>query len=65
MLDASGVKACALADFDNNGTVDTLDFLAFLNAFSAGDPIADANHDGTVNTLDFLFFLNAFNIGCP
>lgn len=65
ILDASGVKACALADFNNSGTVDTQDFIAFLNAFSAGDPSADSNHDGTVNTLDFLFFLNAFSTGCP
>lgn len=54
---------CA-ADFNGDGTVNTLDFLAFLNAFSAGDPSADFNGDGTVNTLDFLAFLNAFNDGC-
>lgn len=55
--------SCA-ADFNNDGTVNTLDFLAFLNAFNAADPAADFNGDGTVNTLDFLAFLNAFNAGC-
>ena len=53
-----------LADFNGDGTVNTLDFLEFLNAFSAGDPRADFNGDDIVNTLDFLAFLNAFNAGC-
>lgn len=52
------------ADFNEDGVVNTLDFLDFLNAFSAGDPGADFNEDGVVNTLDFLAFLNAFNAGC-
>lgn len=54
---------CA-ADFNNDGTVNTLDFLDFLNAYNAGDPAADFNADGIINTLDFLDFLNAFNSGC-
>lgn len=58
-----GAGGCP-ADFNGDGVVNTLDFLAFLNAFSAGDPSADFNGDGTVNTLDFLAFLNAFNSGC-
>lgn len=52
------------ADFNGDGTVNTLDFIAYLNAFNAGDPSADVNGDGVVNTLDFLAFLNAFNEGC-
>lgn len=52
------------ADFNGDGLVNTLDFLAYLNAFSAGDPAADFDGNGVVNTLDFLAFLNAFNIGC-
>lgn len=52
------------ADFNNDGIVNTLDFLDFLNAYNASDPAADFNSDGTVNTLDFLMFLNAFNLGC-
>lgn len=52
------------ADFNGDGIVNTLDFLAFLNAYNAGDLAADFNGDGTVNTLDFLAFLNAFNTGC-
>lgn len=51
-------------DFNMDCAVNTLDFLAYLNAFSAGDPAADFNGDGSINTLDFLAFLNAFNAGC-
>jgi hypothetical protein len=54
---------CA-ADFNGDGSVNTLDVLAFLNAWSAGDPSGDFNGDGTINTLDVLAFLNAWSAGC-
>ena len=53
-----------IADFNDDGIVNTLDFLAFLNAYNAGDMRADVNGDGILNTLDFLVFLNAYNEGC-
>lgn len=53
------------ADFNGDCSVNTLDFLAYLNAFNAGSRRADCNGDGTVNTLDFLCFLNLFAAGCP
>lgn len=53
------------ADFNGDCRVDTLDFLAYLNAFSSGNRTADCNGDGSVNTLDFLCFLNLFAAGCP
>ncbi|MCW5775061.1 MAG: hypothetical protein KIS87_01270 [Phycisphaeraceae bacterium] len=53
------------ADFNCDGEVNTLDVLAFLNAFASGDSKADFNGDGAVNTLDFLAFLNAWTAGCP
>lgn len=52
------------ADFNNDGDVNTLDVLAFLNAWTAGDAAADFNNDGDVNTLDVLAFLNAWTSGC-
>lgn len=58
-----GFQPC-VADFNGDGVVNTLDVLAFLNAWSAGDPRADFNGDGTVNTLDVLAFLNAWSAGC-
>ncbi len=52
------------ADFNGDTVVNTLDFVAFLNAFVAQDASADFNGDTTVNTLDFVAFLNAFVAGC-
>ena len=52
------------ADFNADGDVNTLDVLAFLNAWTAGDSAADFNGDGDVNTLDVLAFLNAWTAGC-
>ena len=54
---------CAV-DLNGDGSVNTQDFLAYLNLWVAGDPIADWNDDGTVNTQDFLAFLNAWVAGC-
>ncbi len=48
----------------HDGSVNTLDVLAFLNAGSSGDPSADINGDGNVNTLDVLAFLNLWSVGC-
>ena len=55
-----------IADYDGSGTVNSQDFLAFLNDYtgstSIGDP--DLNGDGEVNSLDFLAFLNLYVAGC-
>ena len=53
-----------LADFNQDGSVNTLDVLSFLNAWAAGELRADVNCDLTVNTQDVLVFLNAWNAGC-
>ena len=53
-----------IADFDCSGAVNTLDVLAFLNAWGAGDSHADLDGDGQVNTLDVLAFLNTWTGGC-
>ena len=53
-----------LPDWNGDGTVNTLDFIAYLNDWAARDPGADLNGDGVVNTLDFLAFLNAWATGC-
>ena len=53
-----------IADFNGDGTVNTQDVLAFLNAWSSGDASADINGDGDVNTQDVLAFLNLWNVGC-
>ncbi|GIW74194.1 MAG: hypothetical protein KatS3mg103_0716 [Phycisphaerales bacterium] len=58
-----GAGACP-ADFDGSGTLDLFDFLAFQNAFDAGDPRADFDGDGSLTLFDFLAFQNAFDAGC-
>ncbi len=56
-----------LADYNGDGTVNTQDFLAFMNDFTGSTNIGnpDLNGDTKVDTLDFLAFLNAFVTGCP
>ena len=51
-------------DFNGDGTVNTQDVIAFLNAWVDADPDADFKGDGTVNTQDVLAFLNLWNAGC-
>ena len=53
-----------VADFNGDGSVNTQDVLAFLNAWVAGDANADINGDGNVNTLDFIAYLNIWVAGC-
>jgi len=52
------------ADFNGDGTVNTLDVLAFLNAWAAGDSSADFDDNGAIDTRDVLAFLNAWTAGC-
>lgn len=51
-------------DINEDGSVNTQDFLAFLNAWVAQDPIADWDQNNTVNTQDVLAFLNDWVAGC-
>ncbi|MFI4883253.1 MAG: FG-GAP-like repeat-containing protein [Phycisphaerales bacterium JB064] len=53
------------ADLDGDGALSIFDFLAFFNAFDAGQPIADFDGDGELTIFDFLAFQNAFDAGCP
>ncbi len=52
------------ADFNDDARMDTLDVLAFLNAWTGNDPDADFNADGTIDTRDVLAFLNEWSAGC-
>jgi hypothetical protein len=57
---------CIRQDIDNNGTVNTFDYLLFLSSFGntcSGCP-ADFNLDGSVNTFDFLSLLAVFGYSC-
>ena len=63
-IGAFELEADCRADLNGDGVVNTLDFLAFLNLWTAGNRTADWNRDGTVNTLDFLAYLNEWVAGC-
>jgi hypothetical protein len=62
-VNVSDVSGCP-ADFNADGVVNTLDVLAFLNAWAADDGSADFNGDGVINTQDVLAFLNEWVAGC-
>lgn len=69
--DAQGADAGAAhpfqtcyADFDRDGSLDTKDFLAFLNAWVADDDSADCDGCGIVDTRDFTCFFFLWNSGC-
>jgi hypothetical protein len=57
------VVACA-ADFNGDGDLNILDFVAFQTAWSTGDPKADCNGDDLFNILDFVCFQQLFVNGC-
>src|SRR5690606_5198095 len=57
------LSAC-IADFDGDGELTFFDFLAFQNAFAAGEPRADLNEDGVLDFFDFLEFQSLFAAGC-
>jgi len=52
------------ADFNQDGSTDTRDVVAFLNAWSAGDSAADIDGNGVIDTRDLVAFLNLWNTGC-
>jgi len=52
------------ADFNADGFLDILDFVAFQNAFTAGDESADIDGDGSLTVLDFVAYQALFQAGC-
>lgn len=63
-LDTITVRVC-IPDLSRDGVLNFFDVSAFLNAFSAQNPIADFNNDGVFNFFDVSAFLAAFSAGCP
>ncbi len=52
------------ADVNNDGSVDVLDFFAFIVFFNSGSLEVDFNQDGNIDVLDFFQFIVEFNAGC-
>lgn len=64
-LNAAGQRQnICTPDFNHDGRVNVVDFIAFLTAFNAQNAAADINHDGRFDALDFIAFLNAYAVGC-
>jgi hypothetical protein len=53
-----------IPDLNDDGHLNILDFIAFMNFFAAQNTRADINHDTYFNLLDFNGFLNAYSFGC-
>lgn len=60
-----GGVVCCCVDINQDGSLNFFDISAFLEAFSAQDPIADFNFDGAFNFFDISAFLGEFAAGCP
>ena len=58
-------SARCVGDWLLDGSVNTLDFIAFLNQWNAADPATDLDANGLVNTGDVIRFLGAWAAGCP
>ncbi|HZW09469.1 MAG TPA: GC-type dockerin domain-anchored protein [Phycisphaerales bacterium] len=52
------------ADFSGDGTLDSRDVIAFLNAWSAREDAADCDASGVVDSRDVVCFLSAWSAGC-
>jgi len=64
VLDVPVFVNLCVADFDADGELTILDFVAFQGAFLAGDDRADVNGDGSLDILDFVTFQGLFQAGC-
>ena len=60
----SSLVCQCFADFNNDGVVDSFDYLDFLLPFSVGYGTADINTDGVVDFFDYLDFVAAMSAGC-
>ncbi|QKK08314.1 MAG: hypothetical protein HND58_09045 [Planctomycetota bacterium] len=69
-----GVEPCdrCVADWNGDGTTDSIDLIGFLNAWAAergsdcaqSGCAADIDENDMVDSRDFIAFLNAWNAGC-
>ena len=54
-----------LADMNCDDVIDTRDFIAFLNLWTAKDAKADFDGNGIIDTRDFIAYLNTWTMPCP
>jgi hypothetical protein len=53
------------ADYNGDGALNILDFVAFQAGWQSQDPEADCDANGAFNILDFVCFQALFQAGCP
>lgn len=58
-------RADCRADLNGDGLLNFFDVSAFINAYTAMDPIADFTDDGLFNFFDVSAFISLFSQGCP
>ncbi len=63
IVDVGDCSPCRV-DTNNDGSVDSRDVIAFLNAWVSGDTSGDFNGDGSVDTDDVVQYLEAWGVGC-
>ena len=63
-LAANILFACAGADLNDDGVVDTADLGILIGQFGTAGPAADINGDGVVDTADLGLLIGAFGAVC-
>lgn len=58
------VKSACVADFNQNGLINTADFYSYLDAFWSHLPPADIDGNQTIDSRDFMRFLMDWMSGC-
>jgi len=53
------------ADLNDDNEPDVFDFIAFQEAFQAGEAVADCDGNGAFDIFDYVCFQGTFQNGCP
>lgn len=64
-IDSQDVAYYCVADYDRDGRLTIVDYVAFASGYAAHEPRADTDRNGVFDVNDFVTFSNAFAAGCP
>jgi len=59
-----GGASCCIADFNDDGSVDGDDVIAFFASWDAAGTTADTNNDGSIDGDDVISFFTSWDAGC-
>jgi hypothetical protein len=65
VLNDSDLLWCNTFDYDGNGTVNPVDFVAFASYYGSSSEMGDFDWDGTVNPVDFVEFASHYGHSAP